>query len=193
MDVIAYVDEDDPELRQYTAPCARKTHIVVGPRVGTAKSLKKLIELCETDWMMLGSDDILFETQDWDKNLIKVIPEDKVGISFGEDKLERQCNHPVLHRNLYELMGLWPDVFWHFGPDGYLGKVIEAVDMTRRVFVREVLIRHLQAKAGKSEKDQTFVDARARGNGRDDMEKAMQFFDRDVAILKAEVERVARL
>lgn len=193
VDVIAYVDEDDPELRQYTAPCHRKTHIMVGPRIGTAASLKKLIAVCETEWMMLGSDDIVFDTPGWAEKLIKALPEDQVGISFGEDKHERQCNHPTLHRKLYELMGLWPDVFWHFGPDGYLGKVIEAVSLKRRVYVREVVIRHLQAKAGKSKMDQTFYDARSKGVGTQDMKKAMEFFDRDVSILKAEVERCKSL
>lgn len=190
--VLAYVDEDDPKLEEYTWG-ERKTHLMVGPRLGTAKSIKKLVEACDTEWMMLGADDIVFETPNWDQKLINLIPKDKVGISFGEDKYERQCNHFVFHRRLYELTGLWPDVFWHFGPDGYLGKVIEGVDMKRRIFTSQVVVRHLQAKAGKSPMDQTFIEERSRGNGRDDMIKAMQFFDRDVAILKAEVERVAHL
>lgn len=189
VEIIAYVDDDDPELRSYTAPCVRKTHIVVGPRVGTAKAIKELIKVCDTEWMMLGSDDIVFETTNWDQKLINLIPKDKVGISFGEDKHERQCNHFVFHRRLYELTGLWPDVFWHFGPDGYLGKVIEAVDMKRRIFTSQVVVRHLQAKAGKSPKDMTFIEERTRGNPQAEMKVAMQRFDHDVSILKAEVKR----
>jgi hypothetical protein len=186
--VLAYVDEDDPKLEEYTWG-ERKTHLMVGPRLGTAKSIKKLVEACDTEWMMLGADDIVFETPNWDAKLINLIPKDKVGISFGEDKNERQCNHFVFHRRLHELTGLWPDVFWHFGPDGYLGKVIEGVAMDRRKFTSQVVVRHLQAKAGKSPLDTTYLEERSRGNGRDDMIKAMKFFDRDVAILKAEVER----
>jgi hypothetical protein len=187
--VLAYVDLDDPSVSDYLGISIDRLTINFGERVGSAKALKVLMQMCETEWLMLGADDIVFETPKWDEKLIDLIPEDKVGISFGEDKHERQCNHFVFHRRLYELTGLWPDVFWHFGPDGYLGKVIEAVAMNRRVFTSQVVIRHLQAKAGKSPIDQTFVEERTKGNGRDDMLKAMEFFDRDVSILKAEVER----
>jgi hypothetical protein len=180
---------DDPSVSEYLGISIDRLTINFGERVGSAKALKVLMQMCETEWMMLGADDIVFETPKWDQKLIDLIPQDKVGISFGEDKHERQCNHFVFHRRLYELTGLWPDVFWHFGPDGYLGKVIEAVAMNRRVFTSHVVIRHLQAKAGKSPIDQTFVEERTKGNGRDDMLKAMEFFDRDVSILKAEVER----
>jgi hypothetical protein len=187
--VLAYVDLDDPSVSEYLGISIDRLTINFGERVGSAKALKVLMQMCETEWLMLGADDIVFETPKWDQKLIDLIPQDKVGISFGEDKHERQCNHFVFHRRLYELTGLWPDVFWHFGPDGYLGKVIEAVAMNRRVFTSHVVIRHLQAKAGKSPIDQTFVEERTKGNGRDDMLKAMEFFDRDVSILKAEVER----
>jgi hypothetical protein len=187
--VLAYVDLDDPSVSEYLGISIDRLTINFGERVGSAKALKVLMQMCETEWLMLGADDIVFETPKWDQKLIDLIPQDKVGISFGEDKHERQCNHFVFHRRLYELTGLWPDVFWHFGPDGYLGKVIEAVAMNRRVFTSQVVIRHLQAKAGKSPIDQTFVEERTKGNGRDDMLKAMEFFDRDVSILKAEVER----
>jgi hypothetical protein len=187
--VLAYVDLDDPSVSEYLGISIDRLTINFGERVGSAKALKVLMQMCETEWLMLGADDIVFETPKWDQKLIDLIPQDKVGISFGEDKHERQCNHFVFHRRLYELTGLWPDVFWHFGPDGYLGKVIEAVAMNRRVFTSKVVIRHLQAKAGKSPIDQTFVEERTRGNGRADMLKAMEFFDRDVSIMKAEVER----
>jgi hypothetical protein len=187
--VLAYVDMDDPSVSEYLGISIDRLTINFGERVGSAKALKVLMQMCETEWLMLGADDIVFETPKWDQKLIDLIPQDKVGISFGEDKHERQCNHFVFHRRLYELTGLWPDVFWHFGPDGYLGKVIEAVAMNRRVFTSKVVIRHRQAKAGKSPIDQTFVEERTRGNGRADMLKAMEFFDRDVSIMKAEVER----
>jgi hypothetical protein len=187
--VLAYVDLDDPHVKDYAALSVERLTINFGERVGSAKALKVLMGLCKTEWFMLGADDIVFDTPHWDQNLISLIPEDKVAIAFGEDKHERQCNHFVFHRRLYELTGLWPDVFWHFGPDGYLGRVIEAVSPGRRKYSSQVVIRHLQAKAGKSPVDMTYVEERNRGHPRDEMLKAMESFDRDVSILKAEVER----
>ena len=191
VEVIAYVDEDDPELRTYTAPCARKVHIAVGPRIGTAKSLKKLVSLCETDWVMSGSDDIVFETPDWDKKLIAPIPEDGIGMSHSADGMANQFNHFVFHKKLQGLTGLWPDVFWHFGPDGYLGEI--AGKLGRRYFVKDVMIRHLHPKFNLGPKDRTYVEARSKGNGRAEMGAAKSNMDRDIQILKAEIERCAKL
>lgn len=188
-EVHAYVDMDDPKVDEYLKISVKRLTITFAPRVGSAKALKELMKLCETEWMMLGADDIVFETPNWDLKLISLIPKDRVGIAFGEDKHERQCNHFVFHRRLYELTGLWPDVFWHFGPDGYLGKVIEAVAMDRRIFTSQVVIRHLQAKAHKSPMDQTFIEERTKGDPPAEMKQAMQRFVHDVSILKAEVER----
>jgi hypothetical protein len=183
--ISAYVDLDDPCLKDYAAISIERLSITYGERIGSAKALKVLLRLCGTEFIMLGSDDIVFETQHWDEKLVSVLPEDGIGISFGEDKNERQCNHFMFHRRLYELTDLWPDVFWHFGPDGYLGNVIRAVGKNRVVFNSDVVIRHLQAKANKSPRDKTFEEERSKGHAGREMEKALQFFHRDVATLKA--------
>jgi hypothetical protein len=183
--ISAYVDLDDPCLKDYSDICIDRLCITFGERVGSAKALKVLLKLCDTEFIMLGSDDIVFETPHWDEKLVSVLPADGIGISFGEDKNERQCNHFAFHRRLYELTDLWPDVFWHFGPDGYLGNVIRAVGKERRVFNSQVVIRHLQAKANKSPRDKTFEEERTKGNASSEMRKALEFFHRDVETLKA--------
>lgn len=191
MNILAYVDEDDESKREYTHPCVRKTHMVVGPRVGTAKAIKKLIQVCATDWMMLGSDDIRFETPNWAEKMKAPIPKDRVGISFSKDGFEDQCNHFCFHRRLYDLTGLWPDVFWHFGPDGYIGKVTQAIG--RRFFVKDVMVKHLKAKMGRSPQDRTFVESRIKGNGKAEFDKALAFYHDDVKKLRAEIERCAAI
>jgi hypothetical protein len=186
----AYVDEDDSEVRKYKDISLEGLNLQVGPRLGSAPSLKELLKVTDTDWIMLGSDDVVFETKDWNTKLRSAFLTDKMGVSFPADGQDNECSHFMFHRRMYELTGLWPDVFWHFGPDGYLGKVVEAVG--RRLYVKDVMVRHLKAKNGLSPKDQTFWDERSR-NPTDDMKRAMLRFDHDVSILKAEVERVARL
>lgn len=187
VEVIAYVDEDDPDLRAYTAPCARTTHVMVGPRVGTAKALKKLLEAVETDWVMIGSDDIFFETKEWDQKLIEVIPQDKIGSSYSSDDLGDNFNHFVFHRKMFELTGLWPDVFWHLGPDGYLGRVLE--ELKRKFFVKSVMIKHLHPKYGKGTLDKTFQESRTMGgHPKDEMEQAMKFYERDLGILRSAID-----
>jgi hypothetical protein len=66
-----------------------------------------------------------------------------------------------------------------------LGNVIRAVGKERRVFNSQVVIRHLQAKANKSPRDKTFEEERTKGHAASEMRKALEFFHRDVATLKA--------
>jgi hypothetical protein len=183
--ILAYVDRDDSEVHKYKSLSLEGLHVEVGERVGSAHSLKKLLKLCDTDWIMLGSDDVIFETKDWNTKLRSAIPADRMGLAFPADGQDNECSHFMFHRRMYELTDLWPDVFWHFGPDGYLGKVVEAVG--RRIYVKAVMVRHLKAKNGLSPKDQTFWDERSR-NPTDDMKRAMLLFDRDVGLLKAEID-----
>lgn len=189
MEIIAYVDDDDPQLREYTAPCNRQVHMAVGPRIGTASALKKLMSLCETEYMMIGSDDIEFCTPGWDGHMIKAIPKDGIGLAHAADGWKNACNHPVFHRKMYELTGLFPDGFWHFGPDGYWGRVVEKLG--RRFFVNEVSIRHLHFRNGHAEMDETYKESRARGGARTDLENVLHKVDDDVKILKAEIDRLA--
>jgi hypothetical protein len=187
------VDDNDPQVEAYKKISIDRLRIHVGPGVGSALALKALMKMCDSEWMKIGTDDIVYETPRWDEKMIAAMPKDRVGLVFTSDGLGNQCNHFLFHRKLFELTDMWPDVFWHFGPDGYIGKVIEGVAMERRVFLKSVMIRHLQAKSHKAGWDLTFLEERKNGPGYEDMKRAMEFFDRDVSILKAEVERCKSL
>ena len=74
-EVLFYLNNDDPLASQYLHPdymqLARNARVInyYGDDQPTAKSWNFLAEKAKGDYIMLGSDDILFRTQDWDKRI----------------------------------------------------------------------------------------------------------------------------
>ena len=179
-EVLAYLDDDDPE----SYPEMERVRYLRGPRLRHAKSLKILLAESDTDFLMYGSDDILFKTDGWDSKMSAAIPEDGIGLSFANDEWKGVASHFVFHRKWYELTGLYPDSFVHFGSDGYCVKVMEAVGRVR--FLPRVTIAHMHFRNGRAGRDKTYDEEREFGDGRQELRDALrEHFEKDVSILKA--------
>ena len=184
-EVSVYLDEDDETKDQYPSLDGRVRY-TVGPRIWTAKIIKKLMAECDTEYMMFGADDILFKTDDWDKTLMKAVPKDGIGLAYGNDKWKGAPGHFVFHRKWYELTGMYPEGFIHFGPDGYAVKVMETLDRGRMRYIPQVEIPHLHFRNGLAPSDKTYEEERAVGDGRQALEDALRDqLPKDLEILKA--------
>ena len=193
IEVLAYVDEDDPQLGVYKTLASDRVRFKYGPRVGGTTAVKVLARESDTEWMMFCADDTKFETHAWDERIISAIPTDKVAVAFPQDGRGDCLNHFICHRKMLELTGIWPDIFWHFGADTYLSNVMKAVD--RCILVKKVMVRHMKAKLGLSPMDTTYAEARRfTGRDKDAFDTAMRdLYERDVKILKDEIERCASI
>ena len=154
--LMAYVDEDDPKKDEYEG-------VTVGPSVGSSKALLSMIARVETPYFMIGADDIEFRTQDWDEKLLNAMPRDDLAIVYGTDHAKQNCNHFVMSMKWVRLIGPWPDIFTHFGPDGWVSEV--AKKCGRLIQVKDVEVEHLHFKYGKCESDETYQRARVNGAG----------------------------
>jgi hypothetical protein len=152
IEILSYVDEDDPEKDNYEGVT------VIGPPVGTAKAILHLVGLVKTPYAMLGSDDIEFKTQDWDEKLLAKMPGDDLALVFGADGYNNSCNHFLFSMKWHKLVGIFPDKFRHFGPDGWAGDV--AIRCKRRIMVDSVLVEHRHYKNRKAEPDDTYRRSR---------------------------------
>lgn len=174
-EVLTYVDSDDPKKGQYE-------DVYIGPPVGTSKALLYLISQVKTPFFMIGSDDIEFKTQDWDEKLLDAFPKDRLAVVYGKDNYKDNCNHFVMSREWVDLIGAWPDVFYHFGPDGWVAEVAKAAGVL--IKVPDVIIEHLHFKVGKAEKDDTYM--RTRNGGPD----AAGFIQRNRPLIEEHAERI---
>jgi hypothetical protein len=166
-EVLFYLNSDDPLALQYVHPdyrqLARKTRVIkyYGDDQPTAKSWNFLAEKAKGDYIMLGSDDILFRTQDWDKR----IQEDKDRVAVhsvndGRSGEKKGSPHPIVTRAWYECLGyLCYPKFYHW----YVDTWIESLSKELKAEIRhdDILIEHVTPKEGKNPIDDTFKRIRS--------------------------------
>jgi hypothetical protein len=187
-EILAYLDDDDPERDAYEQ--FERVKYYYGPRIKSAPASKFLMGKAETEYMMFAADDIVFRTPNWDEELVNAIPKDGVGLAFGNDGWKGAASHYVFHRKWFELTGIFPDVFNHFGPDGYGVRVMETVNRKRIKSLQHVKIEHMHFRIHKAPFDKTYEEERKWGDGRQSLEDALRDrLHKDVAILRAEIER----
>lgn len=184
VEILNYVDDDDSG---YEYP------FMTGPRIGTAAALIKLADKAQGDYLMLGSDDIRFDTVGWDRILQDALPPDGIGLAWAADGWKNAANHFVFGRKWFELTGLWPNVFRHFGPDTYMRKIAEK--LKRAYFVPSVHIAHLHFRNSRADTDRTYIDARTKGESAQAgiaLSTESPYIKRDLEILKEYIEGSGR-
>ena len=161
-----YLNEDEPELENYKKNLDNE-HCEIGPNRSTGYGWNNLAEQCNGDIMMLAGDDVMFNTKDWDLEIMKifdmyddkivmVIPNDGRGLKKNHADKYKDMTEPVwipdepcpaphffVHRKWMETLGYFaPPFFWHFYVDTYTQKLARKIN-------RCVLLPHVEIKAKK--------------------------------------------
>jgi len=138
VEVLLYLNDDDPELDAYKQLIDAE-HLIVGPDRSPAYSWNRLAELAKYDYLFLMGDDAWFETPDWDSKLIKAFDPypDKIAMVFPSvDGLEWRggkltadhCPHFCLHKNWVRTLGYFvPPHFWHWYIDTWFRDIAKAL------------------------------------------------------------------
>ncbi len=178
--VITYVDNDDPKRDEYLSIPNIEVHL--GPRIYSARAILVCLSSVVTEYAFLGADDIEFMSQDWDMKLIEAMPEDNLAIVYGTDDYKCSCDHFLFSMKWHRLVGLFPNIFDHMGPDHWVRDVAEKLD--RKIQVRDVFISHKHWKNGQAELDSTYMEAREKGVPRTLLSYTEPVRDRCVEILR---------
>lgn len=139
VEVLVYLDEDDPLRREYTVPHT------VGRPLRCAQANRELLKAASGDLFYFGSDDQRWETEGWDLRFKELMPEDGLSVLYPRDMENGQKGmNPVWSRKFADLFGHYPEYFVHFGPDTWL------IDIARRagtlIHAKDVFIRHKRLK-----------------------------------------------
>lgn len=184
IEVVSYFDDDDPSLSEYPE------YHIVGRRVGTAKAILRMLEQVETPFALLGSDDIVFHTQGWDKKMLAYVPADGFGIVHAEDGWKRAVNHFLFPMAWHRLVGLFPDKFYHFGPDTWVCDVAKRTG--RLFFAPDVMIEHCHYRNKKADCDTTYNERALGGTRCDNLLDEMEAQRKaDAGKISAEIARLA--
>lgn len=164
IEVLAYVDDDDPQLEAYRAVSG--VNLTVGPRINLSECWNVLARQAQGEYLHMSSDDIRFRTPYWDaiiRRTFEVFP-DRIALVYGRDGIhdEKLATHGFISRRWMETVGYftWGEFPCDFA-DTWLHDMAEMVG--RLVYQPEVLIEHLHPIANKAEWDQTHLERKARG------------------------------
>lgn len=186
VEVLTYIDDDDPT--DYPI----KT--IVGPRVGSSKRLNALAEKAQYDHFLLIGDDQIPQTKGWDEEMISLMPADHIGLVHCKDNWKETVSALLIHRRWYELIGICPDGFEHFGPDTYMADVARGVNRLFRT--EKAVIEHHHYRNGKAEKDETYDYPRHSGMSHRDEGRLVILrqnrMGEDIQSLKGEIERASK-
>lgn len=157
------IDHDDPDTRDYLqgVPWRLKGGVFRGPRLkgyeSTPQFLLDLLSLVNGDVLMVGNDDMLFETEAWDKLILRAANNFPDGIfNLGVETLNTS-HYPfsIVSKHAATILGGMYDsrIFWG---DIYLRDVMAYFD--RSVLLPSVRITHDWA-GNQLNPDPTFLEA----------------------------------
>lgn len=157
IEVLFYVDVDDPLRGDYAT-----LEPIVGPSDGVGKAWNRLATVAKGDLLMMGNDDLRFETRGWDQAILEAIDRSGFGrdglfvawANDGSPKAATNCTFPIVSRLWYEVLGYFtPECFHFLWHDTWIRDLGQRLG--RLIYVPQALIEHRHFSFGKSMMDNT--------------------------------------
>lgn len=163
LEVVLYVDEDDPA--SHAIQCNEIPVIkIIGPRLPMGGLNTACYKRSAGDIIVPLNDDMILRTSGWDQKIIEIHERfsDRVYLAYPNDLHlgETLCSTPILSRRTCEaLMHPFPEVY-HGGFIDYhlmdIFKRLQVLGEDRIIYLDDVVIEHLHYQYGKSEVDATY-------------------------------------
>ena len=178
VEMLFYVDEDDPAIEAYKSlhwhaqkeyEGFKKIEFVFGNPMSVSKSWNIIAERCIGDVLIMGNDDLVYQTDGWDEKLDRELDkyrQDKVYVAWMNDGIngEKHCAFPIVSREWYECLGRFTPGCFNFGyNDTWIFEVGTMLD--RCHYIPFIKAEHLHFSTGKSEMDDTYARNRTQEKG----------------------------
>jgi hypothetical protein len=161
VELLLYLDDDDPTLAEYTAWIRSSDHSrikdVRGPRILLTKTWNVLLAFASGEFLWHGNDDVHFHTDGWDtqvRQAFERVP-DRIALVYPRDGLQNQALATLgfLHRRWVDTMGylIAPYFSSDYG-DTWNNDIAEMLG--RRLYLPDVYCEHLHPAAGKARDEQ---------------------------------------
>lgn len=171
-----YIDHTDPKLEEYKSLLAgyyRPSSVVnvYGEEKSVSKSWNDLASMAHewgADVFIMGNDDLVYRTMDWDQKLKYELAKypDEIYCAWMEDKIngERHCAFPIVSRKWYDTLGYFTPGVFHFGyNDTWLFDIARRID--RLHFLPHIVAEHMHGPSGKAPMDDTYARNRTQERG----------------------------
>lgn len=156
-----YVDEDDDRIPTYQK--IDNITLIIGPRVSISKSWNVLADKAYKDGkdvFIMGNDDVIYQTDNWDSILIEHIknyPHNYYCMWFKDGiKNERHCTFPIVSKYWFELLDykFTPGIFNHQFNDTWLFDIAKRAGVCH--YIQEVYTPHIHPSYYPQERDATY-------------------------------------
>ena len=168
IELIIYADDDDAETLEFFSKersSPRFSHLI-NSKLLTGRRLPKFGETNNVmarassgDILMLGADDIVFRTKNWDANVRDMFQKypDRLALIFGYDGIQPPgtlATHCFISRRSTEILGYaTPGDFGYNYADNWMTELYRQIN--RLVYV-PIYIEHMHWGAGKAPYDETY-------------------------------------
>lgn len=172
VEVILYVDEDDPGSHQLDGG-ALHTVRIIGPNRSMGAYNTACYRASRGQIIVLVNDDMVMGTPGWDRELRAMDNRyaDKVYLGYGNDLLKKRglATFPILSRSTCELLvEPYPEAYVGAFIDVHLFDVFKRIQhqgFDRVIYLPDVVFEHLHYRTGKAPYDDTY---KKRGRFQDD-------------------------
>ncbi|MFZ5637981.1 MAG: glycosyltransferase family 2 protein [Pseudomonadota bacterium] len=168
VEILFYVDDDDPALDAYARlierlraryPDFRAVELVVGPPISVSKSWNTLADRCRGDLLMMANDDQLYVDYGWDRRLddyVRAAPDDVFAMFFEDGQYPPDGgDFPIVSRRWYETLGYFtPGIFEFWYNEAWIFDVANRLQRITRI--PKILVEHLHYSDYKSVLDETY-------------------------------------
>jgi len=137
--------------------------------MSVSKSWNIIAERCIGDVLIMGNDDLVYQTDGWDEKLdqeLNIYKDDNIYVAWMNDGIngEKHCAFPIVSREWYECLGRFTPGCFNFGyNDTWIFEVGKMLD--RCHYIPFIKAEHLHFSTGKSEMDDTYARNRTQEKG----------------------------
>lgn len=156
--VVAYIDDDDPRLGDYrNTDHQLVVALIVGQRCTLSDAWNRAAAVADGDVVMLAADDLRFRSWGWDRMVADAAAgfPDGIGLMYGRDGHadERMATHPFVTRRWVETVGRFTAPYFAADyVDLWLHDVAKRIG--RAVYLPQLLVEHMHPSFGKGEWDE---------------------------------------
>ncbi len=203
VEVLLYVDEDDPALDQYLEQFryregrefVRSCVLANGEPIGIARAWNHLARMAQGDVLIMGGDDQTYDDAGWDSRLDEEVAKypDQIYCMWFNDGhwKDKLCTFPIVSRKWVDTLGYFvPPFFERIYLDTWL------MDLAQRVgrlhYVPDVLTEHHHVSYGKGIYDSTYAEQLGPdGSLKPAVRRDMDLFASTVAYRETDARRLA--
>lgn len=169
-----YLDDDDSTLENYklNIKLSEHTYLKVGPAISISKSWNTIAKMAikdGADILIMGNDDLVYETEGWDsilKEEIKNFP-DNIYCMWFQDKINgnKHCAFPIISKQWYNCLEYFTPGIFHFGyNDTWIFDIAKRINRTH--YIDKVITDHQHFTKYPKLNDKTYIRNRTsyRGN-----------------------------